>query len=70
MQLLARQLRNPVVYLLLASAGAAFLLERPLDGAVVMVAVLVNALVGFFQEAKAGAALASLSEVTPWALDD
>ena len=64
-RLVVRQIANPIVYLLFASAVLAVLLGKVLDGMVVLGAILVNAIVGFIQELKAGRAIESLSRMVP-----
>jgi Ca2+-transporting ATPase len=62
---LVRQFQSPIVYLLLGSGGLAMALGKVLDGAVVLGAVVVNALIGFLQEFRAGQAVAALSRLVP-----
>ncbi|HET9450550.1 MAG TPA: HAD-IC family P-type ATPase, partial [Aggregicoccus sp.] len=64
-KLLARQVHNPIVYLLLASAALALLLGTWLDGRVVLGAVVLNAAIGFLQELRAGRAIEALSRMVP-----
>jgi Ca2+-transporting ATPase len=55
------QFHQPLVYILLAAAAITFLLEEWLDSAVIFGVVLVNALIGFLQEAKALRAIEALA---------
>ena len=61
--LLVRQIRNPIVYLLLGSAALAALLGKVIDGAVVLLAVIVNVVIGFLQERRAARAIEALSQM-------
>jgi Ca2+-transporting ATPase len=65
LSLMGRQLASPIVYLLLGSAALAIALGKRLDGAVVAGAVVVNAVIGFFQEFRAGKAIEALSRMVP-----
>ena len=54
------QFASPLIYLLLLAAGIAFLIGRSSDAAVIAVVVVVNAVIGSFQEGRAERSLAAL----------
>jgi len=55
------QFHQPLVYILLAAAGIALAFKGAVDAGVIFGVVLVNAIVGFAQEAKALRSIASLA---------
>jgi len=63
--LLGRQVTNPLILVLLGSAVLALLMGKPTDAGVVLAVVVLNALIGFVQELKAGKAIASLAGMVP-----
>ena len=63
-RILVDQLRSPLVYVLLGAAAATIAISHPVDAAVILGVVLVNAGVGFIQEWRAGEALAALAALT------
>lgn len=58
------QFHNPLIYVLLGSALVTLLIGHSVDTAVILAVVLVNAVVGFIQEWRAGVALAALAQLT------
>ncbi|MFZ9839635.1 MAG: HAD-IC family P-type ATPase [Opitutaceae bacterium] len=60
---LLRQFHQPLVYILLLAIGTTLFLEEWVDAAVILGVVLVNAAVGFLQEAKAEHAIAALARL-------
>jgi len=64
--LLLAQLKNPLVGVLLAAALISVVAGKTIDAVVIAVVILVNTLIGFFQEYKAEAALEALkSQAAP-----
>jgi cation-transporting P-type ATPase F len=62
--LIARQFQNPMIYVLLAAAAATLVIGQWVDAAVILAVVFVNAVIGFFQEARAARALEALSALS------
>jgi Ca2+-transporting ATPase len=58
--LFLRQLRNPLVFVLIVAAVISLLVGKTTDAIVIGVVILVNSLIGFIQEARAEDALAAL----------
>jgi len=62
-QVLLNQIKSPLIYVLLLAAGVTFFLGEFIDSLVIMVAVVLNTVLGFGQEYKAEKSLASLSKL-------
>ncbi|HXJ60613.1 MAG TPA: cation-transporting P-type ATPase [Verrucomicrobiae bacterium] len=60
---LFQQFNQPLVYILLVAAGVTAFLGEWVDSSVILGVVLVNAMVGFLQEAKAEKAIEALSRM-------
>lgn len=60
LQRLLRQFRDPMIYVLIAAAVFTAILGQVIDTLVIAAVVLVNGLVGYFQEGKAADALAGI----------
>jgi len=58
-----KQFHAPLVYILLVAVGVTAFLGEWVDSGVIFAVVVVNAIVGFFQEAKAERAIESLSRL-------
>jgi cation-transporting P-type ATPase F len=56
------QFHQPLIYILLVAAGVTAVLDEWIDAAVILGVVLINALVGFFQEGKALQAIEALGK--------
>src|SRR3990167_55764 len=62
------QLKNPLIYVLIFAGLATFFLKHFSDAVIIAMAVIINTILGFFQERRAGKALSPLkSLVSPQA---
>lgn len=62
--LLARQFASPVIWLLLAASALSAALGEQLDASAIGIIVIVNAVIGFFQEHRAERAVMALRSMT------
>jgi Ca2+-transporting ATPase len=58
-----RQFEGPLIYILLAAAGIVFAIGEIVDSLVILAVLIVNAIIGSFQEGKAQGALLSLRKL-------
>jgi Ca2+-transporting ATPase len=65
LKLLWRQVNSPLIWVLLASSGLAIALGKVTDGLIVLAVVVLNTLIGFIQEFRAGKAIEALSRMVP-----
>ncbi len=64
LRLFLKQFMSPLIYLLFAAAGIAFALGEISDALVILVVVMLNSLIGSFQEGKAERSLKSLKKLS------
>lgn len=65
LHILFRQINNPLIYVLLGSSLLAIFMGEITDGFVVAGVVIVNALIGFFQEFRSSQEIAALKGMVP-----
>lgn len=60
LRILIRQLKSPLIYILLIAAALAIIMGKITDGIVVFSVILINTVIGFIQEHQAGNAIQGL----------
>jgi len=65
LRVLFRQINNPLIWVLLGAGALAIGLGKVTDGLVVLAVVVLNTLIGFVQEFRAGKAIEALSRMVP-----
>lgn len=62
-RILFGQFTSPLVIILVVASGASFYLKQPRDGIILLIIVVINALIGFYQEWKSENILASIKKL-------
>lgn len=65
LRILWRQVDNSLIWVLLAAAAVAIALGKITDGLVVLAVVVINSVIGFFQEHRASRAIEALHDMVP-----
>ncbi len=64
LRMFAEQLNNALIYVLFAAVIVTVMLQEYIDAVIILVVIAVNAVLGVYQEMKAGKALESLQQLT------
>lgn len=65
LKILAAQFANPLIFILIAATAIAFFLGEKTDAAIILAIVVINGVLGFFQEFKAEKAVRELRKLIP-----
>lgn len=64
LSLFLRQFASPIVLILLSASGISFAMEHTKDGIIIVAILIINALLGFYQELKAETSIRALQRLT------
>ncbi|HLO04620.1 MAG TPA: HAD-IC family P-type ATPase, partial [Symbiobacteriaceae bacterium] len=65
LQIIWRQINNPLIWVLLGAGALSVAIGKGTDGLTVFAVVILNAVIGYVQESRAGKAIAALASLVP-----